>query len=184
MDEWKWIPGWEGLYQAHPTGHIRSVDRKVIDKNGKRTRLLRGVVLKPQLNGNGFHFQVGLARDAETIHHYVHDLIALTFIGPKPLGQESRHLNCDGFDNRIENLAYGTKSQNRQDSIKAGTIARGEKICSAKLTIEQVREIRIARSPGRLIAEQYGVTRRTIDRIRSGAAWAHVEGQPEMKGTA
>jgi hypothetical protein len=136
---------------------------------------MKGVVLKPQFNGNGFHFHVGLARDGETTIFLVHNLIALTFVGLKPQGQEARHRNCDGFDNRADNLTYGTRSQNRQDSIEAGTIARGETHGMAKLTVEQVREIQTARGSGREIAERYGVTRRTIDRIRSGAQWAHVE---------
>jgi len=181
VHDWRWIPGWEGFYQAHPSGQIRSVDRKIVDANGKRTRLKKGMILRPQMNGNGFHHHVGLAHGGVTTIYYVHDLVALTFIGQKPPASETRHLNCNHIDNRAENLAYGTRRQNRRDSMRVGVIAQGERHGNSKLTADQVRQIRQEHGSGHIVAKKYGVTRRTIDRIRSGEAW---KGQPEIEGRA
>jgi hypothetical protein len=54
-------------------------------------------------------------------HRTVHSLMAEAFIGPRPDGQEVRHLNGQPADNRIENLTYGSKSENAYDSIEHGT---------------------------------------------------------------
>lgn len=54
-------------------------------------------------------------------HRTVHSLLAEAFIGPRPHNQEVRHLNGNPSDNRIENLTYGSKSENAYDSIEHGT---------------------------------------------------------------
>lgn len=46
----------------------------------------------------------------------VHHLILETFIGPKPSDLHvGRHLNDDSWDNRLENLAWGTIEENKLD---------------------------------------------------------------------
>ena len=48
----------------------------------------------------------------------VHSLVLTTFVGPRPHSDsEARHLNSDPQDNRLENLAWGTKAENLQDKI-------------------------------------------------------------------
>jgi hypothetical protein len=61
--------------------------------------------------------KVSLGRERQ---FYVHDLVALTFHGPKPEGQQVRHLNDVKTDNRPENLAYGTASENGLDTVRNG----------------------------------------------------------------
>jgi hypothetical protein len=51
----------------------------------------------------------------------VHVLVCETFIGPRPDGLLTRHLNGNPYDNRIENLAYGTVSENSLDCVSHGT---------------------------------------------------------------
>lgn len=52
---------------------------------------------------------------------YVHALVASAFIGPRPDGQEVRHLDGDRLNPNVANLAYGTRSQNRIDCVQHGT---------------------------------------------------------------
>lgn len=47
--------------------------------------------------------------------------VAWAFIGPQGTGIQVRHLNGDRTDNRVLNLAYGTRSQNTLDSVGHGT---------------------------------------------------------------
>lgn len=51
----------------------------------------------------------------------IHQLILETFVGPAPHGMECRHLNGNPADNRLQNLAWGTRRENVADSIKHGT---------------------------------------------------------------
>ena len=53
-------------------------------------------------------------------------------------------------------------------------LPRGERHHSAKLTIDQVREIRASPPPLREIAERFGVSIVAVWRIRKRQTWKHV----------
>jgi Zn ribbon nucleic-acid-binding protein len=52
--------------------------------------------------------------------HYIHRLVLMTYVGPCPPRHESRHLNDDKLDNRLENLCWGTQSENNKDRSANG----------------------------------------------------------------
>lgn len=52
--------------------------------------------------------------------HYVHDMVLETFVGRKPKGRCSRHLNGNSLDNRRVNLRYATYSENNYDRVRHG----------------------------------------------------------------
>jgi hypothetical protein len=56
-------------------------------------------------------------------HHrrFVHHLVLETFISPRSEGLECRHLNGNPADNRLQNLSWGTHSENELDKVKHGT---------------------------------------------------------------
>ena len=72
----------------------------------------------------------------------VHRLVLEAFVGVSPAGAVTRHLNGDHRDNRIENLAWGTRLENHRDMIDHGTSPRGERHGQAKLNVWKVREAR------------------------------------------
>lgn len=81
----------------------------------------------------------------------VHQLILKTFIGPRPDGMETRHLDGNSRNNHIDNLRYGTKTENAEDTKRHGRlhgIRCGERNPNAKLSSEQVRHIRRLSSEG------------------------------------
>lgn len=64
-----------------------------------------------------------------------------------------------------------------QDMISKGRKARGEATASAKLTSQQVLEMRRLRAAGqvyRVIAERFGVHLSTVAYICRGKLWHHV----------
>lgn len=99
-EEWRDVPGYEGEYQISSTGRMWSYPRE---------RTSRGI-LKPVVNGR--YLRVAL-RGTDSFR--VHELVCLAFYGPRPKGMVTRHLNDNGLDNRLENLRYGTESENRYD---------------------------------------------------------------------
>ena|ERR1700758_5002651 len=117
------------------------------------------------------------------------------FIGPKPAGMEVLHGPGGITDNRAVNLSYGTRRQNVADMLRDGTDPNGDRHGMAKLTWEQVDEIR-RRLPAGLrpgtrpkhlrhlptqqdLADEYGVSQTAIYEIITGRTW-----RPEFRREA
>jgi hypothetical protein len=160
-EEWHDIPGYEGRYQASNLGRVRSLDRRVNVCHGA-TRLMKGRVLRPACQKRDPHLYVVLGHGAGG--SAVHRLVAITFLGPCPEGQEVRHLDGDPQNNRVDNLAYGTRTENILDVYKTGRPWRA-------LTISQVVVIRQRLQDGErgaALAREYGVGQSCISAIKHG----------------
>lgn len=85
---------------------------------------------------------------------------------------------CHSCDNRRcvnpDHLWLGTNQQNTLDRHVKGRTARGEKINHAKLTEQQVREIRDLKLTHKETAVLYGVTPWCIEAIRQRKTWRHI----------
>jgi hypothetical protein len=119
---------------------------------------------------------VDLARPREKRKFYVHRLVLLAFVGPCPEGMETRHLDGNPANNRLENLRYGTSCENAQDRIRHGRAPRGSR-GNAKLTEDGVREAlwlfeNVTQNRAE-IARRLRVGRETIRRLLNGETWAH-----------
>lgn len=120
-ETWKPIPGFEGAYEVSNLGRVRSVDREwfQVGRGGKPyLHRKTGRILRAAKCSVGY-YTVVLGRRAGSFP--VHTLVALAFIGPRPERHDVRHLNDVRDDNRSINLAYGTRAENMQDSIRNGT---------------------------------------------------------------
>lgn len=112
-EEWRPVKGFEGQYEVSDWGRIRSVDRVVIDKNGKKY-FKRGRLLIPGRTTNGYH-TVGLTKKVRALS--LHRLVAETFI-PNPDNKPCvDHINTVKTDNRAENLRWVTHSENMLNSL-------------------------------------------------------------------
>ena len=71
--------------------------------------------------GKTGHIDVGLRHKGVRFHRYIHRLVAEAFI-PNPHGYPIvRHLDDDPSNNCVENLAWGTQTDNMGDAIRNGT---------------------------------------------------------------
>ena len=68
--------------------------------------------LKPQPAGKG-HLRVALRRDGGTHLRGVHRLVLIAFVGPCPEGKECLHYDDDPTNNKLGNLRWGTRTENR-----------------------------------------------------------------------
>ena len=73
-----------------------------------------------------------------------------------------------------DHLFLGTPSDNTADMIRKGRMPRGENRGHAKLTTEQVQEIKASTVSSYLAGKQYGVNASIIRRIRRGEIWKHL----------
>lgn len=93
-----------------------------------------------------------------------------------PEGNVLRHKCRNRHCVNPEHLETGTKAENAADMIRDGTSLRGTKNHKAKLTEEQVREIRVrAGESQKALAEEYGVSAFAISAIIHRKVWAWLQ---------
>ena len=100
MEEiWKWIDGYENMYQVSNLGRVRSVDRDVYcEVSPNKLQHIYGKVLKQGTNHKGYPI-VYLSKDGKQKTITVHRLVALTFIeNPLNLPQVN-HIDGDKTNN-------------------------------------------------------------------------------------
>jgi hypothetical protein len=112
-EEWRPIPGFPG-YEVSNFG-------RVLSRKRKQPRLLA-----PPVDKDGYLY-VRLCRDGVASNRPIHQLVPAAFIGPRPAGAVTRHLDGDKLNNHLSNLTYGTWAQNNLD-----TVAHGRHWCANK----------------------------------------------------
>lgn len=115
---------------------------------------------------------------------YAHRIIAETYLGPPAVDQpQIRHLCGVRSCCNPAHLAWGDQKANEADKRLHGTDNRGERHGMARLTREQVREIRAALERGasfRTVGSQFGVSWQTIQSIAHRETWAWLEDESEV----
>lgn len=164
---WKDIIGFEGLYQFSNLYRIK--------------KLINNKILKIFVDSCGYP-SVNLSKNNKRGPIRIHRLVLEYFVGICPSGMECRHLNGTRTDYKIENLKWGTRSENVKDSIKHGTKTnptwfdnKGTKNGNSKLIDKDLLEIRKLINEGNLmqkeIARRYNVSPQTICDIKNKRTW-------------
>lgn len=169
MEIWKPIEGFEGFYEVSNMGNVRSKDR-IVKHNFGGDKRVEGRILSQLTTPNGYK-QVALWKDGKRKIFLVHRLVLLAFVGECPANMEVRHLNSIPTDNRLENIVYGTHSENTIDTLKLGKGGR------QRLNPFYVKEIRKKLSNGKTIkalAQEYEVSTRAISNIKNRNTYAWV----------
>ena len=130
-EEWRAIPGYEGLYEASSMGRVRSLD-KVVPHLRYGAYTIRGKTLKLSTLNKYGHLRVGIYSEGRQRVRLVHHLVLETFVGPRPEGACCRHLDGDPGNNRPENLKWGTMQENSDDRVRHGNSGLGEARAGAK----------------------------------------------------
>lgn len=114
MDEiWKNIEGYEGLYQVSNLGKVRSLDRITLYLSGRKV-FTHGRNLKLRYNNVGYVY-VFLIKNKIKSFFLIHRLVALAFIPNVSNKPEIDHINTIRDDNRVCNLKWVTKKENRNN---------------------------------------------------------------------
>ncbi|MBQ6004894.1 MAG: NUMOD4 motif-containing HNH endonuclease [Selenomonadaceae bacterium] len=171
-EEWRNITddnvNYGGKYQVSNFTRIRSLYRGKVR------------IIKPDIIHTGY-LRVTLYKDGKTKSYYVHVLVAKAFI-PNPENKPCvNHRDGNKQNNAIDNLEWVTQSENARHAYETGLRKSGCEHGRAKLTAEQVREIRRDCIPGDLekglkaFARKFNVTPRVIRFVFDGESYKDVE---------
>lgn len=123
--------------------------------------------------------RVSLSVNGISKTYFVHYLVALVFLGPRPKNLEIDHINGMKSDNRSVNLRYVTRLENIRSARKLGlynkALMNGSRNPASKLTIEQAIEIKNSVEQTARLAMRFSISPSAIRRIRSGTSWAHLD---------
>lgn len=172
---WAPIAGYEGFYEVSSHGRVRSVERTIeFVTAGGSVQRRRGpsVIRRPRANASGYLF-VSLCRDGKSQITSVAQIVAETFIGPRPPRHDICHNDGNSANNGVLNLRYDTRRGNCRDKRAHGTENIGERNPRARLTAAQVDAIRNARrsESARVLGAEYGVSAGHIKNIRCDRCW-------------
>lgn len=136
------------------------------------TQLKRALVVRLSNSGHAATFNLGA-------------VVLMAFVGPRPDGMECCHYDGNHRNNHLDNLRWDTHAANAADMKRHGTQPRGDQHYTrkyperhprgaAKLSDDDVRDIRADPRPYKTIAAQYGVHPVTIGSVKRRRTYAHV----------
>lgn len=139
-------------------------DGKVINKHTRHT-------LAPQPNGKGY-LRVSIGKKLM----FIHRLVAEKYI-PNPENKpQVNHKDGNKLNNCVDNLEWVTNQENRNHTVDNDLQVTGERCSWAKLTEENVKEIRA--NPGyenEYWARKFKVSRSTINDVVNYRTWKHID---------
>lgn len=164
-EEWKPIPGYEGLYEVSNLGNVRSLrgwnGRKYIE----RTRLL-----KKTMTTTGY-YKVELIKEKKKKSLRVHRLVAMAFIPNENGKPYINHIDCNPLNNKVENLEWCTQKENVHHALRLDRIHNyfgeaerfKELYCEKKCSLQEIAEMYgISITTVRRVLDRHGVKRRSL----------------------
>jgi hypothetical protein len=172
QEVWHPVKGWETRYEVSSFGRVRSLPLEVPNANGGGRHMRPGRILKEHVQkSNGYAF-VGLRDGGRNATVTIHFLVAQAFLPPCPGKHGNRrgcwnidHINEVKTDNRVENLRWLPRDENRRRSC-------------THLTPEDIKAIRWRRragEPGCGLAKEFGVSDVVICSIHKRTSWKWVD---------
>lgn len=156
---WKDVKGYEGIYEASTTGHVRIKPGANSPEYVKK----RGFVIPDLKYFTDKHNRlkcVFVKRDGSRHLTSPHRLVAWTFL-PNPANlREVNHIDGNPQNNDVSNLEWVSSSENKHHAVRMGLMLSGEAHPQAKLTNDQVTELKIRVLTGEHIkdlAEEFNV---------------------------
>ena len=181
LETWRPIPGYKG-YAVSDLGNVKALPKAIRDPDG-RIRNYKERPLKPRRVTGNEYLAVDLypGDGGKKRMFFIHQLVMLAFVGEPPPSHEVLHRDGNKYNNCKGNLRYGTSKENSKDCIEHGTIARGKDLPQTKLTEEKVLAIFKDKRSNTEVSEEYGISKRHVNAIRSGRYWGWLTGGQPAK---
>ena len=102
IEEFKDVVGYEGHYQISNLGNVKSLKR-----NGER-------IMNPSIDKTKGYLRINLFKESKRKSIYIHQLVAIAFLGHKPNGNKLvvDHIDNNKTNNKLENLQVISSREN------------------------------------------------------------------------
>lgn len=158
--------------EGFPNYYI-SIDGVVRRKELKRKS--DSLIVKQFISNNGYSM-VSLRENGIKKNRTVHSLILCSFCGDKrELGFVSRHIDGNKLNNHIDNLEWGTISENHNDKKRHGTFQQGESHGMHTLTNDIVKYIKQSKESCLILRKKFNITEGAVYSARTG--WKHLNSE-------
>ena len=109
IEEFRDIPGYEGLYSVSNLGRVKSLDRLT-----PQNKHLKEIFLRYRLTKHGY-YRISLCKYGKLRHINVHQLVAMAFLDHEPnyyFELVVNHKDSNRINNNVKNLELITTRQN------------------------------------------------------------------------
>jgi len=120
---WRDIKDYEGLYQVSNMGRVKSLERTITRKNGRKYSV-KEQILQPTKNFNGYLLVNLYDNSSKMKKIYIHRLVCEAFYENSQNKPEVNHINEDKTDNRACNLEWVTRKENLTHGTRPARIAK------------------------------------------------------------
>ena len=124
MEDWKYIPGYEGIYQASTLGRIRSVEGKTTITQRHGTRVWKQRILKQKVahrkQTDKSDARVCLWKDGTYKTFLVSRLVAMAWCDGYSEGMTVNHIDGDPTNNTASNLEWVSLGDNIRHGFETG----------------------------------------------------------------
>lgn len=167
---------YNGWYSVFEDGTIVSNER-IVPVRGQEARIKRRSTMVPCVRSR-YLYVVLAKKHRKYVSWSVHELVCTLFHGKKPGPKhEVNHKDGNKFNNRADNLEWGTRNHNQNHAANNGLKPVGIRSHLHKLTEAQVHEARALRGIEfqRSIGERFGVSQTCISKIQRGTKWKQLK---------
>lgn len=171
MTEEVWVQS-RAFYEISSLGRVRTLARSVVYSNGK-IYSYASKTLVTSLHKLGYRY-VTIKTEVGWKKIFVHRLVAEGFLPPQEDKPFVNHIDGDKQNNKLLNLEWVSKSENQLHSTKVLKKNMRAKHSHAKLTEDNVVEIRRLldkKSSLKNIAALYTVSISCVSSIKTGRTW-------------
>ena len=121
MEEWRSIPGYEGLYEISNMGRIRSLERTIVDTNGRKRRIKQAIMIHRYTKRMDRRDEIiNLSKDGIKKTHRVSRLVAMTWCKDYQDGLTVNHIDGNTLNNNASNLECISLEENVRKGHKDG----------------------------------------------------------------
>lgn len=106
-EEWKWIKGYEDLYQISNFGRVKSFHKNKTDGEIRSVK-----------HSGGWYLTLPLLKEGKKKTVRIHQLVAETFIGEIPKGYHVHHKDGNKQNNNVCNLEIVSQKDHVKETMK------------------------------------------------------------------